>query len=31
MKRFKGTFLFLVVILLSLGVESTTYAREKWK
>ena len=29
MKRFKGIFLFLVVILLSLGVGSTTYARER--
>ena len=29
MKRFKGFFLFLVIMLLSLGIASTTYARER--
>ena len=29
MKRFKGFFLFLVIMLLSLGIASTTYARDR--
>ncbi len=29
MKRSKGFFLFLVIMLLSLGIASTTYARER--
>ena len=29
MKRFKGIFLVLVIILLSLGLASNTYARER--
>ena len=29
MKRFKGFFLLLVIMLLSLGIASTTYARDR--